>query len=1093
MEIEKAPFSEDFENALQEGLSPKCFVVTKKFLLCGAFGDDLLDNDESVVGNVSHNNFSENSFADINKNVLLNELSGDSSVDIDKNFLHNDLSGDSSVDVDKNVLHNDLSGDSSVDVDKNVLHNDLSGDSSVDIDKNVLHNDLSGDSSVDVDKNVLQSDMSGNSSVDVDKNVLHNDLSGDSSVDVDKNVLHNDLSGDSSVDIDKNVLHNDLSGDSSVDVDKNVLQSDISGNSSVDVDKNVLHNDLSGDSSVDVDKNVLHNDLSGDSSVDIDKNVLQSDMSGNSSVDVDKNVLQSDMSGNSSVDVDKNVLQSDMSGNSSVDVDKNVLHNDLSGDSSVDVDKNVLHNDLSGDSSVDIDKNVLQSDMSGNSSVNIVLPNLPANSFIKICEKGIIDSSEYFKTSKSGFQNALLEVISIKMSKLFHGSKLDSSNTHHTKAKDNGGSWLETSEIGCIRSNMEMLKILGIFPRFSESPPIFWQEITLYPFRRHTNGDLHQLMCYEVFRLCSFSYARFPADFDVWVTRLAQAGFYCENGRIVCFHCGREFQGTVGSSVENVHHPECNHHEHSRPLHVWTEGLNQDVLAIYYNRYGSLRPYNFEVSGHQGFIDQIDRPHEAIPGSDMGEPEAQRYGEQDSSDTSMGRESGIPVLTEVTMGDSAIEEPARPEYHSEALPTDPSQANRDHGFGDQRHSLPGNLNEVSGAVVSEESQEPQESYQMLTSAASNPMPFYNPAARGSQSQGDDGNENGAVGGAGVTLDLSKASYPLFSSAEARRQTFTSWSVTHSHRPEDLVAAGFFYAGYADCVRCFYCGLGLKYWRPTDIPAYQHARYRPHCVYNRLYKGPDYIARVQQDLQSEEGTTDQLVDGIRLTQGEVTAAAVARPAGVQDAVAPGTGTPLVAAPSVPDLMNSEVAQEALRNGWERNQVQRAVDHIVREFGVHCLEISLLLDVLTNLNMDNPERNQPSPGSLGSADSGINEQPVPPAPAAAAVSENHNVVSSRRGIDVSDAAQEEANTLHIRAVPTQQPAPPAVEFNELFRSVEREHTLLAERTTCRLCRRRPVSCIYLPCGHVIACQECADNATHCILCSRQIIGTANIFLA
>lgn len=58
------------------------------------------------------------------------------------------------------------------------------------------------------------------------------------------------------------------------------------------------------------------------------------------------------------------------------------------------------------------------------------------------------------------------------------------------------------------------------------------------------------------------------------------------------------------------------------------------------------------------------------------------------------------------------------------------------------------------------------------------------------------------------------------------------------------------------------------------------------------------------------------------------------------------------------------------------------------GVHCLEISLLLDVLTNLNMDNPEGNQPSLGSLGSADSGINEQPVPPAPVAAPVSENYN---------------------------------------------------------------------------------------------------------
>ncbi|CAG5129522.1 unnamed protein product [Candidula unifasciata] len=250
------------------------------------------------------------------------------------------------------------------------------------------------------------------------------------------------------------------------------------------------------------------------------------------------------------------------------------------------------------------------------------------------------------------------------------------------------------------------------------------------------------------------------------------------------------------------------------------------------------------------------------------------------------------------------------------------------------------------------------------------MPFYNPAARGGQSQAEDRNENGAVGGAGVALDLSKASYPLFSSAEARRQSFTSWSRTHSHRPEDLVAAGFFYAGYADCVRCFYCGLGLKYWRPNDIPAYQHARYRPHCVYNRLYKGQDYIDRVQQDLQ------------------------------------------------VRPLISYIVSTECIHKTEEREK------------------------------------------------KGTTEQPI----------------------DAAPPAPGEAMTAVV-----QRPNRGNIEFNELFMSVEREHTLLAERTTCRLCRRRPVSCIYLPCGHVIACQECADNATHCILCSKQIIGTANIYLA
>ena len=57
------------------------------------------------------------------------------------------------------------------------------------------------------------------------------------------------------------------------------------------------------------------------------------------------------------------------------------------------------------------------------------------------------------------------------------------------------------------------------------------------------------------------------------------------------------------------------------------------------------------------------------------------------------------------------------------------------------------------------------------------------------------------------------------------------------------------SGYADCVRCFNCGLGLKYWTSSDVPSYQHARYRPQCAYNRLLYGQAYIDNVQREHPS----------------------------------------------------------------------------------------------------------------------------------------------------------------------------------------------------------------------------------------------------
>ena len=57
---------------------------------------------------------------------------------------------------------------------------------------------------------------------------------------------------------------------------------------------------------------------------------------------------------------------------------------------------------------------------------------------------------------------------------------------------------------------------------------------------------------------------------------------------------------------------------------------------------------------------------------------------------------------------------------------------------------------------------------------------------------------------------------------------------------------------------------------------------------------------------------------------------------------------------------------------------------------------------------------------------------------------------------------------------------------------EQQMLEDRTLCHICKERPVHCIYLPCGHVIACQQCAERATECATCKTKISATANVYL-
>ncbi|XP_033730712.1 baculoviral IAP repeat-containing protein 2-like [Pecten maximus] len=56
----------------------------------------------------------------------------------------------------------------------------------------------------------------------------------------------------------------------------------------------------------------------------------------------------------------------------------------------------------------------------------------------------------------------------------------------------------------------------------------------------------------------------------------------------------------------------------------------------------------------------------------------------------------------------------------------------------------------------------------------------------------------------------------------------------------LAAAGFFYAGVGNTVRCHYCDRSLKDWEPADDPWVEHARLFPFCKFVLKMKGMNFI-------------------------------------------------------------------------------------------------------------------------------------------------------------------------------------------------------------------------------------------------------------
>ncbi|XP_067676812.1 baculoviral IAP repeat-containing protein 3-like [Haliotis asinina] len=109
------------------------------------------------------------------------------------------------------------------------------------------------------------------------------------------------------------------------------------------------------------------------------------------------------------------------------------------------------------------------------------------------------------------------------------------------------------------------------------------------------------------------------------------------------------------------------------------------------------------------------------------------------------------------------------------------------------------------------------------------------------------------------LSFDASVHPHYSTTARRLESFKLWPEGHSQRPEELVRAGFFYAGYSDCVRCFVCGVGLRTWEEGDDPWTEHVRWRSSCAYVEAVRGKRFIIQTLAALgrnRQESSKTDQ---------------------------------------------------------------------------------------------------------------------------------------------------------------------------------------------------------------------------------------------
>ncbi|XP_014425935.1 baculoviral IAP repeat-containing protein 2 [Pelodiscus sinensis] len=348
---------------------------------------------------------------------------------------------------------------------------------------------------------------------------------------------------------------------------------------------------------------------------------------------------------------------------------------------------------------------------------------------------------------------------------------------------------------------------------------------------------------------------------------------------------------------------------------------------------------------------------------------------------------------------------------------------------------------------------------------------------------------------------------------ARVKTFMNWPTRIPVRPEQLAAAGFYYVGRNDDVKCFCCDGGLRCWESGDDPWIEHAKWFPRCEYLLGIKGREFVNQIQarfphlleQLLSTSDTPVDESADPSNLHSGSGDSHS-------EDAI----------------MMNTPVVKAALEMGFSRRLIKQTVQSKILATEENYKTINeLVSDLLTAEDEKREEEKERQSEEVASDDLSLIRKnrlalfqrltcvlPVLESLLSAKVISEleHDVIKqktqtplqARELIDTilvkgNEAALIFRNCLrecdpilykdlfvekNIKYVPTE---------DTLGLPIEEQLRRLQEERTCKVCMDKEVSIVFIPCGHLVVCKECAPSLRKCPICRGTIKGTVRTFLS
>ncbi|NXL41511.1 XIAP ligase, partial [Podilymbus podiceps] len=358
------------------------------------------------------------------------------------------------------------------------------------------------------------------------------------------------------------------------------------------------------------------------------------------------------------------------------------------------------------------------------------------------------------------------------------------------------------------------------------------------------------------------------------------------------------------------------------------------------------------------------------------------------------------------------------------------------------------------------------------------------------------------------VDMSDNVYPknpAMCSEEARLKSFHNWPLDGQLTPKELANAGFYYTGVGDEVACFCCGGKLKKWEPSDRAWSEHQRHFPKCFF---VLGRDVGNVPSESVPAELGRSD--LDNTQNPRNPSMANYGRRLQTFLTWIYPVDKEQLAEAGFYSIGNGDHVVCFHCGGGlqeWEKNEDpwnQHAkwfpgcrfvrqekglefINNVHLRDGCRDSTVSVLL--ISNILLEKNDLLQ-NPLVLSAIDMGFN------------LSEIRNTMEKKLQMSgeshtsvedlVADLSAQKENTREEspNEIPVEQDE--IIQLQNLYLSTEEKLRRLQEEKLCKICMAKDISVVLIPCGHLVACKECAEALNKCPLCWTSITKRQVIFM-